>query len=61
MAKQMDTVAWSPASPSCKPSNSGVTNGLKGTDLQARTSSPNAETEILIVNVPDSGAKITIK
>jgi hypothetical protein len=63
MAKttQLDSPAWVPTSPSCKPDNSGVTNGLKGPDLQRRTSSPNAETEIVIMSVPDSGAKMTIK
>lgn len=62
MAKtQMDSPAWCPTSPSLNPSNSGTFDGLKGTDLQKRTSSPNGEKELLIVSVPDSGAKVTIK
>jgi hypothetical protein len=61
MARQMNSPAEMPASPSCNPSDSGVFDGLKGTDLQKRTSSPNGETEILIVKVPDSGAKMTIQ
>lgn len=61
MAKQMDSPATMPASPSCNPSNSGVFDGLRGSDLEKRTSSPNGETELLIVKVPDSGAKMTIQ
>jgi len=61
MAKQMDSPAACPASPSLKATNGGVYDGLKGTDLPKRTSSPNAQAEKIIESVPDSGAKMTIQ
>lgn len=46
---QMDSVAWSPVSPTLKPTLSGTTNsvGAKGSPNPSRTSSPAAQDEKL--------------
>lgn len=59
--KQMDSVAWCPTSPSTKATKGGDYDGLKGTDLQKRTHSPNAVPEKIREDLPSSGAKVTIK
>lgn len=62
MAKtsQLDSPAILPVSPSTNPSGSCTYNGVKGPDLETRTSSPNGNKEVTIVKLPDSGAKMTI-
>lgn len=58
---QMNSPAWCPASPSTKATKRGDYDGLPGKDLDKRTHSPNAQPEKIREDLPDVGAKVTIK
>ena len=56
---QMDSVAWTPKAPTVKPTIGGTFNSdkAKGSDLNSRTSSPNAQEEKLFERRSDAPTK----
>lgn len=49
---QLESVAWSPKKDTVTPTIGGLSNGLTGPDLAKRTSSPAAQNEKIMENVP---------